>query len=107
MKIRTLVASSALAMAGISAASAATPTLVAAPVVVTAKAEQAGEVRNGAPAMQRHAREDGGGQLSQASFGERDGVSVQRLGDHLVAGAVGLAVGPGTQGCQQQAHDDG
>lgn len=55
MKIRTLVASSALAMAGISAASAATPTLVAAPVVVTAKAEQAGEVRNGAPAMQRHA----------------------------------------------------
>ncbi|MBF1259387.1 MAG: hypothetical protein HXM46_11200, partial [Lautropia mirabilis] len=55
MKIRTLVASSALAMAGISAASAATPTLVAAPVVVTAKAEQAGEVRNGAPAMHRHA----------------------------------------------------
>ena len=55
MKIRTLVASFALAMAGISAASAATPTLVAAPVVVTAKAEQAGEVRNGAPAMQRHA----------------------------------------------------
>ena len=43
MKIRTLVVSSALAMAGISAASAATPTLVAAPVVVTAKAEQAGE----------------------------------------------------------------
>ena len=38
MKIRTLVVSSALAMAGISAASAATPTLVAAPVVVTAKA---------------------------------------------------------------------
>jgi len=55
MKIRTLVASFALAMAGISAASAATPTLAAAPVVVTAKAEQTGEVRNGAPAMHRHA----------------------------------------------------
>ena len=34
-------------------------------------------------------------------------MAVQRLGDHLVAGAVGLAVGPGAQGCQQQAHDDG
>ena len=31
---------------------------------------------------------------------------VQCLGDHLVAGAVGLAVGPGAQGGQQQAHDD-
>lgn len=55
MKIRTLVVSSALTMAGISAAWAAAPNLAATPVVVTAGAEQAGEVRDGAPVAHRHA----------------------------------------------------
>ena len=55
MKITNLAVSSALTMAGISAAWATAPNLAATPVVVAAKAEQAGEVRDGALAAHRHA----------------------------------------------------